>query len=153
VTAEGEPTPNAGDEPASSPHRLINPEGLGPPSGFTHVVVPAEGRLVYLAGQTAMGPEGPMPDDMVEQFDRAAAHVVEALSAAGARPEDVVSMQVFVTDLAEYRGRPEEIGASYRRHFGKHYPAMALIEVRGLVGGARVELLCIAVSPERRLSN
>jgi enamine deaminase RidA (YjgF/YER057c/UK114 family) len=141
---------NGGEDPAPSPHRLINPEALGLPAGFTHVVVPADGRLVYLAGQTAQGPEGSMPDGLVEQFDRAAAHVVEALSAAGARPEHVVSMQVFVTDLAAYRGRSEEIGAAYRRHFGKHYPAMALIEVKGLVGGAKIELLCIAVSPERQ---
>jgi enamine deaminase RidA (YjgF/YER057c/UK114 family) len=140
-----------GEPSDPSPHRLINPEALGAPAGFTHVVVPADGRLVYLAGQTALGAEGPIPDGIVEQFDRAAAHVIEALSAAGARPEDLVSMQVFVTDLAAYRRRSEEIGLAYRRHFGKHYPAMALIEVKGLVGGAIVELLCVAVSPEHQI--
>jgi enamine deaminase RidA (YjgF/YER057c/UK114 family) len=138
---------NAGDEGASSPHRLINPEALGPPSGFTHVVVPADGRLVYVAGQTALGPDGALPEDIVEQFEEAASHVVEALRGAGARAEHLVSMQIFVTDLAAYRRRSLEIGAAYRRCFGRHYPAIALIEVKGLVGGASVELVCIAVVP------
>ncbi len=84
---------------------------------------------------------------MAEQFDVAAGNVVLALQSAGAQPHDLVSMQIFVTDIAEYRRLSKEIGAAYRRHFGRHYPAMALVEVSHLYDPeARVELMCIAVT-------
>ena len=70
------------------------------------------------------------------------------LQAAGARPEHLVSMQIFVTDLEAYRSNRGAIGAAWRRHFGKHYPAMGLFEVHGLVDPrAVVELMAIAVRP------
>ena len=84
---------------------------------------------------------------MAEQFDAAAGNVVGALEAAGARPQDLVSMQIFVTDIAKYQRLSKEIGAAYRRHFGRHYPAMALVEVSRLYDpAATVELMCIAVT-------
>lgn len=89
------------------------------------------------------------PQDIVEQFDRAARKVVIALEAAGGTPEDLVSMQIFTTDLEDYLSKAKAIGDAYQRHFGKHYPAAALIQVKGLVGGAKVELSSIAVLPER----
>jgi enamine deaminase RidA (YjgF/YER057c/UK114 family) len=85
----------------------------------------------------------------VEQFDRAAANVVVALQAAGAAPEHLVSIQIFVTHLDEYRASLDELSSVYRRHFGKHYPAVSLFEVTGLFDpAAKVELVCIAVVPE-----
>jgi enamine deaminase RidA (YjgF/YER057c/UK114 family) len=138
------------DGPLSeSPHRTLNPETLSPPWGFSHAVVPAPGRTIYLSGQTAHAPDDSIVEDLVEQFDAAAANVILAMEAAGARPEHLVSMQIFVTNLEEYVARAKEIGAAYRRHFGKYYGATALIEVKGLVGGAKVELMCIAVVPEQ----
>jgi enamine deaminase RidA (YjgF/YER057c/UK114 family) len=131
----------------ASPHRPINPESLGRPWGFSHAIVPAPGRTIYLAGETAHRADDSLPEGVVEHFDGAAANVVTALAAAGARPEHVVSMQVFVTDLSAYLENAEEIGRRYRRHFGRHYPAMALVEVKGLVGGATVEIMCTAVVP------
>ena len=106
------------------------------------------GRAVYLAGQTAQQADGKLVDGtMVEQFDVAAANVVKALNAAGAKPQDLVSMQIFVTDINEYRQSSEAIGEAYRRHFGSHYPAMALLEVRRLFDPqAKVELMCVAVT-------
>ena len=90
-------------------------------------------------------PEG----GMVEQFDAACGNVATGLQAAGARPEHLVSMQIFVTDLEAYRSNREAIGVAWRRHFGKHYPAMGLFEVRGLVDPrAKVELMAIAVRPD-----
>jgi len=84
---------------------------------------------------------------MAEQFDVAAGNVVQALHAAGAQPQDLVSTQIFVTDIAEYQRLSKEIGAAYRRHFGRHYPAMALVEVSRLYDpAATVELMCIAVT-------
>jgi enamine deaminase RidA (YjgF/YER057c/UK114 family) len=137
------------EEPApETPHRLVNPESLRSPSGYSHAVVAAPGRLVQVAGQTALRADGSMPEDLVEQFDAAAANVAAALAAAGARPEHIVSMMIFSTDLDGYLAASEPIGQAYRRHFGRHFGASALIEVKGLVGWAKVELVCAAVIPE-----
>lgn len=116
--------------------------------GFSHAVVAQTGRTVYLAGQTAQRPDGSLvAGTMAEQFDVAAGNVVLALEGAGARPKDLVSLQIFVTDVDEYRRQSKEIGQAYRRHFGRHYPAMALLEVRRLFDPkAMVELIGIAVT-------
>ena len=135
------------NERAPSPHRIVDPETLARPSGYAHAVVAAPGRTVYLAGQTGHRRDGSIAASLVEQFDQAAANVVLALQAAGGRPEDIVSMQIFTTDLAGYVAASGEIGSAYRRHFGKHFGASALVEVTGLMDGAMVELMCIAVVP------
>jgi enamine deaminase RidA (YjgF/YER057c/UK114 family) len=126
---------------------MINPEGLAPPQGFSHVVVPASGRTIYLGGQTAHDSSGKLRGaTIVEQFDAAAANVVTALREVQARPEDLVSVHIFVTDADAYRSSLDELGAVYRTHFGRHYPAVALFEVSSLFDpGALVELVCIAV--------
>ncbi|HEX2058984.1 MAG TPA: RidA family protein [Actinomycetota bacterium] len=130
-------------EGALTPHRIVNPETLPPPAGFAHAVVAAPGRTVYLGGQIGDGPT------MSAQFASAARNVVTALRAAGAEPEHLVSLTIFVTDVEEYRKSLSPIGASYRKHFGKHYPAMALFEVSGLFDpAARVELVGVAVVPD-----
>ncbi|MEX2421257.1 MAG: RidA family protein, partial [Actinomycetota bacterium] len=86
---------------------------------------------------------------IAEQFDRAAANVVTALAATGARPEDLVSLQIFVTDAEEYRSSLEPIGRIWRERLGRRYPAMALFEVAGLFDpAAKVELVGIAVIPD-----
>ena len=120
------------------------------PLGFSHAVVSAPGRLVFVGGQTAHDGNGSIrSDDLVEQFEVAASNVVKALDAAGARPQDLVSMQIFVTDAAAYRSKLRPIGEAYRRHFGRHYPALSLFEVRALFDPrAKVELVCTAVVPE-----
>ena len=132
---------------SSTPHRILNPESLGKPSGYSHAVAAAPGRTIYIAGQTAHTEGQELPDDIVEQFDRAARNVVIVLQEAGASPSDLVSMTIFTTDLADYMSMSKKIGAAYQKHFGKHYPAAALVEVKGLVGGAKVELVCTAVLP------
>jgi enamine deaminase RidA (YjgF/YER057c/UK114 family) len=136
------------ERPVASPHEIRNPETLPRPSGFSHAVIAQVGRTVYLAGQTAQRPDGSIvTGTMAEQFDMAAGNVVLALEAAGAHPQDLVSLQIFVTDVAEYRHLSRQIGAAYRRHFGRHYPAMALLEVSRLFDPqAKVELMAIAVT-------
>ena len=136
------------EEESPTRHQIINPESLVAPSGYSHVVVASSGRTIYLAGQTAHVPGEETPEGIVDQFDRAARKVAIALEAAGGRPQDLVSMQIFTTDLEDYLSRSKAIGDAYQRHFGKHYPAAALIEVNGLVGGAKVELSCVAVIGE-----
>jgi enamine deaminase RidA (YjgF/YER057c/UK114 family) len=136
----------------TSAHKLINPATLSPPLGFSHAVVAAKGTTVYLGGQTAHGPTGILQgSDIVEQFDAAAANVVTALKSVGGEPEDLVSMQIFVTDADAYKGATHELRDAYRRHFGRHYPALALFEVVGLYDPeAYVELVCVAVIPDAR---
>jgi enamine deaminase RidA (YjgF/YER057c/UK114 family) len=136
----------------TSAHKLINPATLAPPLGFSHAAVAAPGRTVYLGGQTAHGLTGLIQGtDIVEQFDAAAANVVTALKATGGEPEDLVSMQIFVTDADAYKGATQELREVYRKHFGRHYPALALFEVVGLYDPqAYVELMCIAVIPDHR---
>lgn len=136
------------DRPLGSPHEIRNPDSLPQPSGFSHAVIARGGRTVYLAGQTAQQADGTVVGATIaEQFDMALANVVKALEAAGAQPQDLVSMQIFVTDVAEYQRLSKEIGVAYRRHFGRHFPAMALLEVPRLYDPkARVELMGIAVT-------
>ena len=136
------------DRPVASPHEIRNPETLAPPKGFSHAIIAQGGRTVYLAGQTAQNADGTIAGDtMAEQFDVAAGNVVKALEAAGAHPQDLVSMQIFVTDINEHQRLSKEIGEAYRRHFGRHYPAMALLEVSRLFDPkAKVELMAIAVT-------
>jgi enamine deaminase RidA (YjgF/YER057c/UK114 family) len=112
--------------------------------------VAALGRTVFLGGQTALGPDGMIVGtSMVEQFDVAAGNVVTALTAAGGRPEDLVSLTIYVTDVPAYRSALAELGAVYQRHFGKHYVATALLGVAELFDeDAVVELVGIAVVPE-----
>ncbi|HUA47390.1 MAG TPA: RidA family protein [Solirubrobacteraceae bacterium] len=124
---------------ASSRHRIVNAPELGKPSGFSHAVV-ADGSAVYLAGQIGAG------GTLVEQFDHAAGNLLTALRAAGGKPEDLVSLQVFVTDVAAYKDSAPAIGKVWRRHFGRHYPAMGLFGVRELFEpSAQVELMGVAV--------
>lgn len=133
-----------------TPHEVVNPDSLAPPRGFAHAVVTAPGRLVFLGGQTAHGPDGSLPGPgIVEQFDAAAANVLRALTAAGGSPEDIAWMQVFTSDGAGYVGALEGLGEAWRRHFGRHYPAMAWFEVKRLFDPAAiVEIMAIAVVPD-----
>jgi len=136
------------ERPIASPHEIRNPETLPPAQGFSHAVIAQAGRTVYLAGQTAQQADGTVVGaTLAEQFDVAAGNVVKALEAAGAHPQDLVSIQIFVTDVTEYQRLSKEIGEAYRRHFGRYYPAMALLEVRRLFDpAAKIELMCIAVT-------
>jgi enamine deaminase RidA (YjgF/YER057c/UK114 family) len=120
-------------------HRIVNPPELGEPSGFSHAVV-ADGRTVHLAGQIGEG------TTLAEQFDGAAGRLVTALRAAGGEPEDLVSLQVFVTDVHAYKDALPALGRVWQAHFGRHYPAMGLFGVSALFEPeAQVELMGVAV--------
>ena len=122
---------------------------MPPPRGFSHAVVPASGKTVYLGGQAGHRPDGTLAGPgLMEQLEQALANVVTALRAAGGDPEHLVSVQVFVTDAGAYRARLRDIGGLWRRHLGPLYPAVALVEVSGLFDpDALVELVCVAVVP------
>lgn len=132
------------------PHRIVNPEDLAPPVGFAHAVVAGSGRVVCLGGQTGCLPDGSIvARTLAEQFDRAAGNVAAALAAAGGRPEHLVQLTIYTTDMGAYRASLPELGSAYRRHLGRHYPAMALLGVSELFDpDALVELIGVAVVPE-----
>ena len=129
-------------------HRVVNPPELARPTGYSHAIVAQPGRAIYLAGQTAQRADGSIAGNtMAEQFDQAAANLAIALRAAGGEPDDLVSMQIFVTDIEEYLRSRKEIRSAYQRQLGDHYPAMGLFQVSRLFdAAAKVELMAIAVS-------
>ncbi len=137
--------------PPQTPHLILNPAWLPPAVGFAHVVIPTQGLLLFLGGQAGHRPDGTLAGaSMLNQLEQACRNVVEALAAAGAGPEHLVSMQIFVTDAVEYRASLREVGEIWQRNFGRHYPAMALLAVSGLMDpGAKVELMGVAVVPAR----
>ncbi|MGH2730791.1 MAG: RidA family protein [Actinomycetota bacterium] len=134
----------------TTPHQIVNPDTLAPPVGFSHALVAASGKTVYLGGQAAHDAAGEIVGRTIaDQFAQAAANVVRALEAVGAKPEHLVAMQIYVTDADAYRSALGEISSTYQEHFGRHYPAIALFEVTGLFDpAAQVELVCIAVIPD-----
>lgn len=125
--------------------KITNPAGLPRPVGFSHVAIAGPGQLVTVAGQTGHRPDGTLGGSLLEQFRSACENVAAALAAVGATPENVVSLQIFATDLGAYREALAPIGEAYRATFGSHYPPMALIGVTELFDPlAKVELLAIA---------
>jgi enamine deaminase RidA (YjgF/YER057c/UK114 family) len=131
-------------------NEIVTAPELARPVGYAHAVVGAAGgRTVHLGGQTALGPDGAIHGrTLAEQFDVAAANVLAALRAAGGEPEHLVQMLVFVTDVAEYKASLSELGAVWKRRFGRRYPAMGLFGVTALFDEqARVELVATAVIP------
>jgi enamine deaminase RidA (YjgF/YER057c/UK114 family) len=126
---------------------IVNSGDLADAVGFSHAVRATGGTTVYLAGQTAQGRDGAIVGEtMLEQFDVAAGNLVTALRAAGGEPDDLVTLQVFVTAVAEYRDALPGLGKVWRRHFGRRYPAMGLFGVTELFDpAAKVELMGIAV--------
>jgi enamine deaminase RidA (YjgF/YER057c/UK114 family) len=133
-----------------TPHRLVDPAGMAPAVGFSHAVAATRGRTVWIAGQVAADAEGAVVgESLAEQLDVALGNVVTALRAAGAEPGHAVSMLFFTTTMEEYRSSRRELGPVYRRHFGRHFPAMALVGVTELVvPGAKIEVVTTAVIPD-----
>jgi enamine deaminase RidA (YjgF/YER057c/UK114 family) len=110
----------------------INPAELARPSGFSHAVA-ATGRLVFLAGQTGVDRDGNVAGGgVVPQFERALTSLLTALGAAGGLPSDLVSLTIYLTDMADYQAHAREIGAVWRRLAGTEYPAMAAVGVTRL---------------------
>ena len=129
----------------------INPESLGAPSGYSNgLLADAGGKLLFIAGQIAWNEKQQIvSDDFVEQFDRTLANVITVVNAARGKAEDVVRLVIYVTDKREYRSRTREVGERYRKHMGKHFPAMVLVEVAGLLDDrAKVEIEGIALISE-----
>lgn len=126
---------------------IVNPRSLGAPAGFSHgILAPAGGRLLFVAGQTGLEEGSREPADFAGQFALALDKVLKVVTEAGGGPPDVARLTVYVTDLAEYRAARPTLAGVWSSRMGRYYPAMALVEVKGLVDeGARVEIEATAV--------
>lgn len=127
---------------------FINPESLGAPHGYSNgVLTEPGGRLLFIAGQVAWDQQQCIVSaDLVEQFDRALANVITVVTEAGGKPEQIARLIIYVTDKNEYRVHMKEIGERYRARMGKHFPAMVLVEVAGLLEDrAKIEIEAVAV--------
>lgn len=129
---------------------LLNPQALGAPKGYSNgVLAPAGGRLLFVAGQIGWNAEQKLASpDMVGQFAQALSNVVTVVEAAGGKPEHVARLTVYVTDKQLYLQATRQIGTQYREIMGRHFPAMALVQVADLLEeGALVEIEATAVLP------
>jgi enamine deaminase RidA (YjgF/YER057c/UK114 family) len=132
-----------------SPHELLNPKNWKPAAGYANGVA-ASGRMIFLGGLIGWnGQQEFESDDFVDQVAQTLRNIVEVLAEAGAGPEHLVRMTWYVTDKREYLARLRDLGAVYRETIGRHYPAMALLQVADLVEDrAKVEIEATAVIPQ-----
>jgi len=133
---------------SASEFEILQPKGWASPQGYANGIA-AEGRLVFIAGQIGWNAEARMVgDDLVAQAEQALRNIVAVLADAGGGPEHLTRMTWYVTDKAEYIARRKDIGAAYRHVIGRHFPAMSLLVVAGLLEDeAQVEIEATAVIP------
>jgi enamine deaminase RidA (YjgF/YER057c/UK114 family) len=129
--------------------QVLQPPGWARPRGFSNGIA-ASGKLVFIAGQVGWTPEGKWKArDFAGQFRQALSNILEVLAEAGGRPEHLVRLTWYVLDKHEYLAAIREVGAAYRELMGRHYPAMAVVQVSGLVEDeARLEIEATAVVPQ-----
>jgi enamine deaminase RidA (YjgF/YER057c/UK114 family) len=134
-----------GGAPAEN-HKRLHPAGWPPPKGYAYGVV-AEGRMVVLSGIIGWDAHGRVvSDDFLPQVRQALANIVTLLKEADASPADIVRMTWYIVDKQEYLSAQRDLGAVYREILGRHFPAMSVVEVSGLLEDrARVEIEVTAV--------
>jgi enamine deaminase RidA (YjgF/YER057c/UK114 family) len=130
-------------------HTILQPEGWAKPIGYANGVA-ARGRLIFVGGQVGWtGRSQFETDDLVGQVRQTLLNVVAILAEADAEPQHITSMTWYFTDKAEYLANLKGIGEVYREVIGRHYPAMAAVQVVALVEDrAKVEIQATAVVPE-----
>jgi enamine deaminase RidA (YjgF/YER057c/UK114 family) len=125
-------------------NELLNPPALALPKGYSHAVkIDGSANLLILGGQVAWDREGRLVggSDIIAQFDKALENILTVVREAGGTAESIVKLTIFVTDKAAYLAGAKQAGQSYRRHMGKHFPAMTLVEVKSLYeDGALIEI-------------
>jgi enamine deaminase RidA (YjgF/YER057c/UK114 family) len=129
----------------------VEPKGWWPPRGYANgILVSGAGRLLFVAGQIAWDAEQRLvgEGDFAAQFRQALENVAAVVRAAGGAPEHVVRLTIYVADRRSYQALQREVGAAYREVFGRHFPAMALVEIQALLEpGALVEIEATAALP------
>ncbi|MCB2135051.1 MAG: RidA family protein [Rhodobacteraceae bacterium] len=127
-------------------HRLINPAGWAPAKGYANGVLIGDGTL-FVGGQIGWTAAQVFEtDDFVGQMEQALQNIVAVVEAAGGTPEDITRLTWFITDKREYLARQREVGEAYRRVLGRHFPAMSVVVVAGLIEDrALIEIEATAV--------
>lgn len=130
-------------------HTILQPEGWAKPIGYANGVE-ARGRLVFIGGQVGWNGQCEFEtDDFVGQVRQTLKNIVAVLQEAGAEPKHITSMTWYFTDRAEYLASLKSIGQAYRDIIGRHYPAMAAMQVVALVEErAKIEIQATAVVPD-----
>ncbi|WP_372622728.1 RidA family protein [Falsiroseomonas sp.] len=132
----------------TSPLTALQPEGWPAPRGYANGMM-GRGRVVLVGGQIGWDSEGRFPPGLVAQTRQALENVLAVVRAAGGGPEHIGRLTWYVVDMAEYRASQKELGPAYREVMGRHYPAMALVQVVCLVEpAARVEIEATAIIPD-----
>ncbi|HEY6577809.1 MAG TPA: RidA family protein [Rhizomicrobium sp.] len=119
--------------------KLVAPPGWKRPSGYSNGVI--ENGLLFVSGQVGWDETGAFSPDLVQQIRQALRNICTVVQAAGAKPDQIARLTWYVTDRKAYKSRLAEIGAAYREIIGRHFPAMSVVEVAGLVEDeAQVEI-------------
>jgi len=128
--------------------RVLQPADLAPAKGYANGIE-CEGVLVFVSGQIGWDAECRIVSDgFAAQARQALCNVVAVLGEAGAEPAHIARMTWYVTDKREYLAERRALGAHYREIMGRHFPAMSVVEVSGLIEeGAKVEIEATAVIP------
>jgi enamine deaminase RidA (YjgF/YER057c/UK114 family) len=138
--------PRQGRPPEIDMYQILQPEGWAKPIGYSNGVS-ARGRTIFVGGQIGWNKDSAFEsDDLVVQIRQTLANIVAVLACDGGKPADVTSMTWYLLDRSQYLARAPEIGKVYREIMGRHFPAMAAVEVSGLIEArAKVEIQAIAV--------
>jgi enamine deaminase RidA (YjgF/YER057c/UK114 family) len=112
----------------------VNPPTLAKPAGYSHGFEVQGGKTLYMAGQVATDEAGTVvgKGDLVAQFRQVCENLKALLLARGGQMNDIVKLTMYVLSKADYKAKAKDIGLVYREYFGRHFPAMTLVEVKGL---------------------
>ncbi len=129
---------------------VIQPDGWSKPIGYSNGVVVPAGRILFIAGQVGWDEQQVFrSEELSPQFDRALANVLAVIENAGGRPEHICRMTAFCIDKPAYLAARPKLGEIWRRHMGKHFPAMSMIFVADLLDSpGLIELEATAVLPD-----
>jgi enamine deaminase RidA (YjgF/YER057c/UK114 family) len=129
--------------------KILQPRGWAAPKGYSNGIAVKGGTAVFVAGQIAFNSQNIIQEKtFAGQFRQTLKNTLAVLAEAGARPEHIVRMTWYITDKKEYLGALKEVGTAYRELIGKHYPAMAVVQVVALMEDeAKVEIETTAVIP------
>jgi len=130
--------------------QILQPPGWAKPRGYSNGIAVKGGTTVYVAGQVAFNEKGVFEETtFAGQFRQTLKNTLAVLAEAGARPEHIVRMTWYILDKQEYLASVKEIGAAYRELIGRHFPAMAVVQVGALIEDeAKLEIETTAVIPE-----
>jgi enamine deaminase RidA (YjgF/YER057c/UK114 family) len=133
---------------SNSSFEFLQPKDWAKPQGYANGIA-AAGRVVFIAGQIGWDAQARLvSDDLVAQIEQALKNIVAVLAEAGGGPQHITRLTWYVTDKRAYAARRREIGEVYRRVIGRHFPAMTLVMVAGLLEeGAQVEIEAMGVVP------